>query len=543
MIDTWETCFIEDIKYFESQERDLDYQRNLIGLSFIRNSVERSLFDSIISQLSMPNARSVYQAIKKQFSKASWSSIVNHANVLFYPPTQSSNLMKRVIDLGEAVAAIEGKIGPIDSNKIITLSLFFSIPHLHDQITAALDTRLAANPSLTINAKDILDIVQQMNNKQVLASPEDSMQLSRIEASRLGNKMCSTNHQGSCTPPKSAALYLGLTASQSASPIANRPDGWKRRWLTPQNPCFDCGEVGHWAPDCLARIKAANARASSSKQKATVASMGAVPILENNEALLDSGATHLVTNNLSLFTNIRRTNMNLSVASSQQFRIDTVGDIQLNTFHGPLIIQDVLFCNNIPGVVLSVGQLISQGILVRFNDNIFTIKQGGHIFSTFQRNHRWFLSLNCTSENHTIHALSVPSSPPVNFNTHPSNNLSSDLSTLWHCHMGHISIRNIKRLLQFKVADGIPNFNFENIKICHPCLISKAEHCRFKSPSRGHIKAPGDLVAADLIGPLPASIDHKKYALMIQDSFSRMTAIIPLNNKTEAKQQLRFWIL
>ncbi|MBW0535509.1 hypothetical protein O181_075224 [Austropuccinia psidii MF-1] len=543
MISTWETCFIEDIKYFDSQERDLDYRRNLIALSFIQNSVERSLFDSIISWLSMPNARSVYQAIKKRFSKASWSSIVNHANVIFHPSTQSSNLMKRVIDLGEAVAAIEGQIGPIDSNKIITLSLFFSIPHLHDQITAALDTRLAANPSLTINAEDILDIVQQMNNKHVPTPPEDSMQLSRIEASRLGNKMRSASHQGNRTPPKSTAPYLGLTTPQSASPIVNRSDGWKRRWLTPQNPCFYCGEVGHWAPDCPARLKAANARASSSKQKATVASMGTVPILENNEALLDSGATHSVTNNLSLFTNIRRTNMNLSVASSQQFQIDTIGDIQLNTSHGPLLVRDVLFCKDIPGVVLSIGQLISQGILVRLNGNIFTIQQGGHIFSTFQRNHRWFLSLVCVSENHAVHDISTESPPPVNFNTHPNNNRSSDLNALWHRRMGHLSIRNIKRLLQFKAADGIPNFNFENIKICHPCLISKAEHRPFQSPSRGHIKAPSDLVAADLIGPLPASIDHKKYALMIQDSFSRMTAVIPLNDKTEAKHQLRFWII
>ncbi|MBW0517983.1 hypothetical protein O181_057698 [Austropuccinia psidii MF-1] len=104
--------------------------------------------------------------------------------------------------------------------------------------------------------------------------------------------------------------------------------------------------------------------------------------------------------------------------------------------------------------------------------------------------------------------------------------------------MGHLYIRNIKRLLQFNAADGIPNFNFENIRICHPCSISKAEHHPFKSLSRGHINSPSDLVAADLIGPLPASIDNKKYALMIQDSFYRMTAVVPLNDKTEAKQQL-----
>ncbi|MBW0553543.1 hypothetical protein O181_093258 [Austropuccinia psidii MF-1] len=333
--------------------------------------------------------------------------------------------MKWVIDLGEASEAIDGQIGLIDSNKIITPYLFSSIPHLHNQITAALDTCLEANPSLTINAKDILDIVQQMNNKHLPASPEDSMQLSRIDA-------------------------------------------LQPQWLTPQHPCFGCGEAGHWEPDCPACIKAASARASSSKQKANVSGMG---------------------------------------------------------------------------VVLSLGQFLSQGVLVRLDNNILTIQKGPRIFSTFQRNHRWFLSLISASRNHIVHALSISSPPPVNFSTHPSNRISSDLNTLWHCCMGHLSIRNIKRLLQFNTADGIPNFNFENIRICHPCSISKDEHCPFKSPSQGHINAPGDLVAADLIGPLPESIDNKKYALMIQDSFSRMTAVIPLNDKMEAKQQIQFWIL
>ncbi|MBW0538320.1 hypothetical protein O181_078035 [Austropuccinia psidii MF-1] len=154
------------------------------------------------------------------------------------------------------------------------------------------------------------------------------------------------------------------------------------------------------------------------------------------------------------------------------------------------------------------------------------------IFSTFQRNHRWSLSLVSASKNRLVHAISVSSPPPVNLNTHPSNIISSDLSMLWHRCMGHLSIRNIERLLQFKAADGIPNFNFESIRICHPCSISKVEHRPFKSLSRAHVKAPGDLVAADLIGPLPASIDHKKYALMIQDSFSRLTAF---NNATDFK--------
>ncbi|MBW0499297.1 hypothetical protein O181_039012 [Austropuccinia psidii MF-1] len=64
--------------------------------------------------------------------------------------------------MGEAIEAIESQLGPLDSLKVSTLSLFLSIPHLHDQITFALNTQLAANRKLTVNVEDILDITQQL---------------------------------------------------------------------------------------------------------------------------------------------------------------------------------------------------------------------------------------------------------------------------------------------------------------------------------------------------------------------------------------------
>ncbi|MBW0480342.1 hypothetical protein O181_020057 [Austropuccinia psidii MF-1] len=84
LFDSWSMCFVEDINYFQKQEWDADYRRNLIALSFIRNNVDRPLYDSIIAGLPMPNARTVYQAVKRRFSKASWSSIVHHARLLFH---------------------------------------------------------------------------------------------------------------------------------------------------------------------------------------------------------------------------------------------------------------------------------------------------------------------------------------------------------------------------------------------------------------------------------------------------------------------------
>ncbi|MBW0468886.1 hypothetical protein O181_008601 [Austropuccinia psidii MF-1] len=107
----------------------------------------------------MPNARNIYHALKIRFNRALWSSIIHHASVIFNPINQSSNLTQHALRLSEAIDAVENQMGALDSNKIMALSLFFSMPHLRDQITSALDTRLAANSSITIQPEDILDIV------------------------------------------------------------------------------------------------------------------------------------------------------------------------------------------------------------------------------------------------------------------------------------------------------------------------------------------------------------------------------------------------
>ncbi|MBW0461265.1 hypothetical protein O181_000980 [Austropuccinia psidii MF-1] len=269
LIDTWSMCFIEDLNYFENQERDADY---------------------------------FYQAIKKRLSKASWSSIIHHANSIFNTSDHQHDIDQHVIRLNEAIKSIESQLRPLNSSKILTLSLFFSLPNLQAPITSALDTRLAANPGLQINVKDLMDIVQQMRSRSAPISNNDSMQLSRIDASP--NRVQSSPHMP--TPGRNLKTYRNNQSSNQHTPIASRSDEWKKKWLTPRNPCFHCGEARHWAPDCPARKKAANARFSSLQQKVNVASIGAIPALEYGEALLDSGETHSVVGDISLFTTMQK---------------------------------------------------------------------------------------------------------------------------------------------------------------------------------------------------------------------------------------------
>ncbi|MBW0536414.1 hypothetical protein O181_076129 [Austropuccinia psidii MF-1] len=97
--------------------------------------------------------------------------------------------------------------------------------------------------------------------------------------------------------------------------------------------------------------------------------------------------------------------------------------------------------------------------------------------------------------------------------------------------------------MKFNAVNGIPSMLLNDIKLCHPCSVSKAEHRPLHSPSGQIITAPGDAIVADLMGPLPPSFDLKKYVLVIQDHLSWLAAVIPLGDKADAKHQLRLWMI
>ncbi|MBW0488802.1 hypothetical protein O181_028517 [Austropuccinia psidii MF-1] len=131
-------------------------------------------------------------------------------------------------------------------------------------------------------------------------------------------------------------------------PIASQSNEWKKKWLTSRNPCF------HWAPDCPTCKKGAVAWVQSLQHSTNVAAIGVIPMFENIEALLDSGATHSVLGNISLLDKVRPANMNLSVASSHQFCVEGIGELLIKTYMGILCVNNVLYCKEISGIVLSI---------------------------------------------------------------------------------------------------------------------------------------------------------------------------------------------
>ncbi|MBW0478393.1 hypothetical protein O181_018108 [Austropuccinia psidii MF-1] len=233
--------------------------------------------------------------------------------------------------------------------------------------------------------------------------------------------------------------------------------------------------------------------------------------------------------------------MNLSVASQQSYPVVAIRQIILRMETGYLIIDDVLYCKKIPSIILSIGQLMCQGIGVELKQGIFVLQQHQNFFYSYLPNFIWFLKVLSLNDVSASPILEDANAPAVNLHTQPKS--KTDCSLLWHQLMGHLSARSIKHLLQFRATSGIPPITIDNIGICRLCSVAKSQHCPVQGPSQKMVENPGDVIVADSIGPLPLSLDHKRYVLTIQDFFSRLTVEIPLMDKAEAKGKLQNWMI
>jgi hypothetical protein len=79
-------------------------------------------------------------------------------------------------------------------------------------------------------------------------------------------------------------------------------------------------------------------------------------------------------------------------------------------------------------------------------------------------------------------------------------------------------------------------------KSCETCAMMKATHSPMIIPSREICLEPGDVVAADVVGPYDVSLDKFKYVLTVQDLNSGMVSAIPIKTKGEATGKIMKWI-
>nr|GEY27045.1 hypothetical protein [Tanacetum cinerariifolium] len=108
---------------------------------------------------------------------------------------------------------------------------------------------------------------------------------------------------------------------------------------------------------------------------------------------------------------------------------------------------------------------------------------------------------------------------------------------LWHRRLYHLNFDYINLLSKKDIVIGLPKLKYVKDQLSSSCELSKAKRSSFKSKAVPSSKRRLNLLHMDLCGPMRvASINGKKYILVIVDDYSRYTWTLFLRSKDETRE-------
>nr|GFB06329.1 retrovirus-related Pol polyprotein from transposon TNT 1-94 [Tanacetum cinerariifolium] len=177
--------------------------------------------------------------------------------------------------------------------------------------------------------------------------------------------------------------------------------------------------------------------------------------------------------------------------------------------------------------LFSVGQFCDANFEVAFRKSTCFVRdiQGNDL-----------LTGNRESDLYTISLQDLTSSTPLCL-------MAKALPTqawLWHRRLSHLNFDYINLLSKKDIVIGLPKLKYVKDQLCSSCELSNAKRSSFKSKAVPSLKGRLNLLHIELCCPMQvASINGKKYILVIVDDYSRYTWTLFLRSKVENPEVLK----
>ncbi|GJR11003.1 retrovirus-related pol polyprotein from transposon TNT 1-94 [Tanacetum coccineum] len=112
---------------------------------------------------------------------------------------------------------------------------------------------------------------------------------------------------------------------------------------------------------------------------------------------------------------------------------------------------------------------------------------------------------------------------------------SKTKSWLWHRRLSHLNFGTLNKLAKESLTRGIPRLKFQKDHLCSACALGKSKKSSHQPKAEDTNQEKLYLFHMDLCGPIRvASINGKRYILVIVDDYSRFTWVRFLKTKDEA---------
>nr|GFC90766.1 integrase, catalytic region, zinc finger, CCHC-type, peptidase aspartic, catalytic [Tanacetum cinerariifolium] len=112
---------------------------------------------------------------------------------------------------------------------------------------------------------------------------------------------------------------------------------------------------------------------------------------------------------------------------------------------------------------------------------------------------------------------------------------SSTKSWIWHQRLSHLNFDTINDLAINDLVAGLPKFKYHKEHLCPSCKQGKSKRASHPPKPVPNSRQRLHLLHMNLCGPMRiASINGKRYILVIVDDYSRYTWVHFLRSKDEA---------
>ncbi|GJV67811.1 retrovirus-related pol polyprotein from transposon TNT 1-94 [Tanacetum coccineum] len=243
--------------------------------------------------------------------------------------------------------------------------------------------------------------------------------------------------------------------------------------------------------------------------------------------IVDSGCSKHMTGDRSLLKNFIEKFIGTVRFGNDNFAAITgYGDY----IQGNITICHVYYVEGLGHNLFSVGQFCDGDLEVAFRSKTCYVRnlEGDDLLTGGRESNLYTISIS-----------DMAASSPVCL----MSKATSTKSWLWHRRLSHLNFGTINDLTRLDLVDGLPKFKYEKDHLCSACERGKSKKAShpLKIVQSDHSKL--ELLHMDLCGPMRvASINGKKYILVIVDDYSRYTWVYFLHSKDETPEIIKKFI-
>ncbi|GJX67539.1 retrovirus-related pol polyprotein from transposon TNT 1-94 [Tanacetum coccineum] len=242
---------------------------------------------------------------------------------------------------------------------------------------------------------------------------------------------------------------------------------------------------------------------------------------------VDSGCFKHMTRNLKLLINfVWKFLGTVRFGNDHVAEILDFGDLQW----GNILITMVYFVEGLEHNLFSVGQFCDSDLEVAFRRN-----------TCFVRNLEGvdLLKGNRTTNLYTINLHGMTSASPICLMARATYTKS----WLWHQGLSHLNFDTINDLTRNDLVTGLPKFKYHKEHLCPLCEQGKTKRASHTPKPVPNSKQRLHLLHMDLCGQMRiASINRKRYVLVIVDDYSHYTWVLFLRSKDEAPEEIKTFL-